>query len=84
MGEAKTDRAAGSSKEDKMKIKYEEDEEVKSLALWLIDFGTHLLSHSNLVEDAEITYEPKEDLLPSPTSYENACRISFSVTKRKG
>lgn len=68
-----------------MKIEYEKDEEIKRFAQWLIGFGNHILEHSNTVVSAEIKYEPiNPSVMNSEISFENACKMGFTLEKRAG
>ena len=61
------------------------EQEAINLGNWLIGFGEHIKNNPQLLVEGTIEYQPIGDtLLNSPISYENACKILFSLTKKAG
>ena len=73
-------------KKQTITTKITEEQQVVNLGNWLIVFGEHIKNNPSLLIEAEIKYQPQIDraLIYNIISYKNACKISFSLSKRVG
>ena len=60
------------------------EQESINLGNWLISLGEYIKDNPLLIVESTLEYQPIGNiLLNSPISYENACKILFSLTKKR-
>ena len=75
---------------DEQKKEISKEQIAENLGRWLVGFGNHILENPSLLIDGQITCEQIKDDLSysfishSSLSYKNACKISFTLTKKAG